>query len=137
MHEQPASEQANEPPAPTQGLNPPGFPPLPAGYGVQAPWGFHDAAGRMYEFYRVYGPPHDAGARGDVSRIDEGASFWLVTWPNPEGNDRDVETRWINFADARKRLGRRLRFQNFASSLEMRDVLPRLLDVDVAAATKH
>ncbi len=40
------------------------LPALPAGYTAAAAWGFHDAGGLAYEFFRVYSSVGGTGDRG-------------------------------------------------------------------------
>jgi len=103
---------------------------LPSGYHAQPAWGFHDPSGRFaYELHRVYGPMTDVDARGPICRIDEGMSFWSVTWPtSAAAGDQRPAGRQISYAAARKLRGSHLTFERFSSE-EMRDELPRLLHV--------
>ncbi len=103
---------------------------LPAGYSASAAWGFHDEQGFAYEFFRVYGPPHGTGIRGEFSRIVEALSFWSVSFPtfDAAGNER-IAGRWASFANAQKVSRTRLTFQGFSSPLAMCHEVPRLLGV--------
>jgi hypothetical protein len=83
-------------------------------------WGFRDPSQPIsFEFHRVY------DQRG---RLCRNLSYWVMTWPiiTASGDDAPA-SRWIHYADAHKRLGRRLGFLRFASAPEMRERLPRLL----------
>jgi hypothetical protein len=122
-----------------EGLARPGwFPQLPPGYSEQAAWGFHDAAGRSYDFFRVYGPSQDGGGRGDLCRIDEDRCFWSVIWPTfGPAADEHIRGRWISFAQARDLIGSQLTFRQYGSPLEMCHEVPRLLHVDDLSSTRH
>jgi len=105
-------------------------PALPSGYQAQPAWGFHDRTGRFsYEFNRVYGRPNRLDQRGPTCRLDEGLSYWGVTWPTfTQTGDERPAGRWMTYAEARKLRGSHLTFERF-SSLQMRDELPELLHV--------
>jgi hypothetical protein len=108
------------------------LPALPAGYSAAAAWGFHDAGGLVYEFFRVYGRVEGTGDRGSFVQLDEDLSYWAVSWPVPGGaanEDEHVVWRWLNYERARSLTGTRLAFQRFSSPLAMREELPRLLKV--------
>jgi hypothetical protein len=105
-------------------------PPLPPGYDAQQAWSFRDPTGAFsYEFCRVYEPAASGGNRGPFCQLDEGRSYWVVTWlaANPAG-DHQV-SRWISYAQARALSGGHLTFRRFASPMHMRQELPRLLHV--------
>jgi len=106
-------------------------PSLPEGYSVQSHVEFHDPGGRFsYAFHRVYGPAGPIPGHPAVvaSRLDEGRSYWIVTWA--ESSERDGEHpagRWMSYAEARAQQGRRLTFARFSSAGQMREALPELL----------
>jgi hypothetical protein len=108
------------------------LPALPAGYSAAAAWSFHDAGGRVYEFFRVYGRVEGTGDRGSFVQLDEDLSYWAVSWPVPGGaanEDEHVVWRWLNYERACSLTGTRLGFQRFSSPNAMREEIPRLLEV--------
>jgi hypothetical protein len=113
------------------------LPLLPSGYTAAAAWGFHDAEGLAYEFFRVYGPTQSGGDRGDLCVLDEALSYWAVSWPvagQAAGEDEHIAWRAINYREARLAAGPELRFARFSSPLAMLHEIPRLLaDKDIAA----
>ena len=100
-------------------------PSLPAGYQAQVARSFYgyERMGRAsYEFTRVYGPPEELDGRGPIRHLDEGLSYWSVTWPAfSEAGDERPEGRWTSYAQAREVLGSRLTFDRFSSAPPMRD----------------
>jgi len=112
------------------------LPALPSGYSAAAAWGFHDAAGFAYEFFRVYGPVEGTGERGSFCELDEELSYWAVSWPvsgKAANEDEHVLWRCLNYERARTLTGPRLGFRRFSSPLAMREDLPRLLEVSEIA----
>jgi hypothetical protein len=108
------------------------FPTLPSGFSAAAAWGFHDAGGLAYEFFRVYGPVGGTGDRGAFVQLDEDLSYWAVSWPMPADADHaeeHVAWRWLNYERARSFVGKGLGFKRFSSLLDMREEIPRLLGV--------
>ena len=108
------------------------LPALPAGYSAAAAWGFHDAGGLAYEFFRVYSGVEGTGDRGSFCQLDEDLSYWAVSWPVPGGTaneDEHIVWRWLNYERARSLTGTNLGFQRFSSPLAMREEIPRLLKV--------
>jgi hypothetical protein len=108
------------------------LPALPAGYSAAAAWGFHDAAGFAYEFFRVYGPAEGTGVRGSFSRLDEDLSYWGVSWPvSGKAPDEGEHVVWrcLTYERARSLTGPGLGFRRFSSLLAMREEIPRLLEV--------
>jgi len=113
----------------------PCLPPLPPGYDAQEAWGFTDATGGFsYEFYRVYGPPEGAGARGPFCHLDQDRSYWVVLWrAQGEAAGEHPVSRWLTYAQARALSPSRLTFRRFSSTADMRGEIPRLLQLaDVA-----
>lgn len=113
----------------------PCLPPLPSGCDAQEAWGFTDPTGNFaYEFCRVYGPPEGGGARGTFCRLDQDRSYWVVFWRAAEDGSGDHPvSRWLTYAQARALSPPGLTFRRFASSADMRDEIPRLLQVaDIA-----
>lgn len=107
---------------------------MPTGSVAQPAWGFRDRSGRFfYEFYRVYGAPDLLDEREPTCQLDEGRSYWVVTWAALEatGDERAV-CRWMTYAEARKRSGSGMTFRRFSSLLRMSDELPELLGVRAA-----
>jgi len=88
---------------------------LPPGFRAQPVCGFSDGMGRFsYEFNRVYGPPRECGRRGPICFQDENLSYWCVTWSvSNEFGDSRLMGRSISFAEARKRSGSRMTFDQF------------------------
>jgi hypothetical protein len=114
------------PPAPVEKTYTACLPTLPAGYEAQVAWGFQDPKGRCsYAFHRVYGPPR--AQRGNASiwagGLDEQRSYWVATWPVLRSGDEQPAACWLSFAEARKRQGRRLSFDQFSSVAHMREQL--------------
>jgi hypothetical protein len=108
------------------------LPALPAGYTAAAAWGFHDAGGLAYEFFRVYSAVEGTGDRGSFCQLDEDLSYWAASWSVPGGaadEDEHVVWRWLNFERARSLTATSLGFQRFSSPLAMREEIPRLLNV--------
>lgn len=107
----------------------PCLPWLPRGCEAQPAGGFHDRTGRFsYEFYRVYGPPVLLDTRGPTCQLDEGLSYWGMTWPAfARDADEHPAGRWVNFLQARRLLGPHLTFERFSSRERMREELPDLL----------
>jgi hypothetical protein len=105
--------------------------PLPAGYSAQEAWGFRDPSGTFsYEFLRIYGPPDTDDPHGPTCHLDEGRSYWVVLW-RAHGTSPDSHPvgRWLTYAQALKLFHGQLTFRRFSSPVDMRDELPRLLDV--------
>lgn len=103
---------------------------LPAGHSAGAAWGFHDADGFAYEFFRVYGEVGGTGARGSFCQLDEDLSYWAVTWPvagEPGDEGEHIAWRSVNFEQARLRTAAPLDFHRFSSPLAMRAEIPRML----------
>jgi hypothetical protein len=112
------------------------LPALPAGYTAAAAWGFHDADGLAYEFFRVYGAVEGTGDRGSFCQLDEDLSYWAASWSVPgdaANEDEHVVWRCLNYERARSLTATSLGFQRFSSPLAMREEIPRLLNVRVAA----
>jgi len=106
-------------------------PPLPPGHEARSVWMFRDKTGRFsYEFSRVYGPPAWPDQPAPQRPLDEGLSYWGVTWStfDEQGQERP-EGRWVTFSQARERRGARLTFERFSSLTRMIDSLPGLLRV--------
>jgi len=96
------------------------LPRLPLGYSAFPVWGFSDDRKPIsFAFHRVYRPS---------GRLDRDLSYWVMSWPvYTETGDQQPAGRWITYAQARRRWGRRLPFMEFASPARMRDRLPQLL----------
>jgi hypothetical protein len=109
----------------------PCFPALPPGYSAQEAWGFRDPTGTFsYEFRRVYGLPDTDDRHGAACHLDEGRSYWVVLWrAHGRSTDEHPVGRWLTYAQARKQSPTRLTFRHFSSPVDMRDEIPRLLDV--------
>jgi hypothetical protein len=108
----------------------PCLPPLPSGCDAQEAWGFTDPTGDFaYEFCRVYGPPEGGGARGTLCRLDQERSYWVVFWRAQEVSGNHPASRWLTYAQARALSPSGLTFRRFASSADMREEIPRLLQV--------
>ena len=106
------------------------FPLLPPGYDAQQAWSFRDPTGAFsYEFCRAYGPAASGGHRGPFCHLDEGRSYWVVTWLATDAAGEHQVSRWISYAQARTLSGGRLTYRRFASPMHMRQELPRLLHV--------
>ena len=104
-----------------------GVPLLPAGYSIQGAWGFR-ADSSFYEFFRAYGPAEDAGACGDICRLDEQRSYWLALPVASEATSQHRAVgRALSYAQAPGRFGRKVSFDEFGSVLKMRDLLPGLM----------
>jgi len=106
-------------------------PTLPPGYEAQPGESFLDPPGHAtYELFRVYTDEAAGDARGPVTRLDESWSYWQVreAESGPSGQAATpASPRWLSFAEARVRLGARLRFDQFATVAVMRRSLPALL----------
>ncbi|MBI4818752.1 MAG: hypothetical protein HY791_20955 [Deltaproteobacteria bacterium] len=98
-------------------------PKLPDGYTYRSVAEFYDSLGH-YELSWVYGPPDRNDARGPISKLDEGLTFWTVT-----SNAERPEVKCITYTQARA-AQRRMSFRKF-SSLSVQDELPRLLEMTV------
>jgi hypothetical protein len=108
------------------------LPALPAGYTAAAAWGFRDAGGLVYEFFRVYSNVGGTGDRGAFVALDEDLSYWAVSWPVPGGaadEDEHIAWRWLNYERVRLLTGASMGFQRFSSPLAMREEIPRLLQM--------
>lgn len=101
-------------------------PELPPGYESQPAWTFSDGSGQgSYEFHRVYSPAKPLPGRPSivVGHLDEGRSYWGVTW-TMQGHSGATHpaASWISFDDARKKQ-RGLTFKQFSSATHMRQDL--------------
>ena len=114
------------------------LPPLSSGQVAQPAWGFRDPGGRFfYEFHRVYGRPDPLDRREPTCHLDQGRSYWVVTWlAFGETGDEQAASRWMTYAEARKLRGSRMTFERFSSFSRMRDELPELLGLRVAATPR-
>lgn len=113
----PAADSGPGPAPSSDGASaPPATPSLPAGYEAQAAWNDTDPSGRFaFEFVRVYGPPDGDVLRGPVCHLDQGRSYWSVSWsvPGPRGELRHA-ARQVSYAEARRKRGATLTFARFS-----------------------
>jgi hypothetical protein len=115
------------------GAIPPCRPTLPRAHVAQPAWGFRSSGSRSYDFHRVYGAPSRDDRRGPIRRLDEGLSFWSVTWPSAAGTAAEhPEGRWLTFAQAHRVFGPSMTFERFSSPSPMRGELEWFLAPDGA-----
>jgi hypothetical protein len=107
-------------------------PALPPGFLAQPCWSFHDPTGRFaYTFNRVYGPTGPLDDREPTRSLDEGRSYWSVSWQSlgEVGYERSGG-RSTSYDMTRGSPGRRPSFAEFSSLSQMEHDLPGLLHVD-------
>jgi hypothetical protein len=96
---------------------------------AQPAWGFRDESGRYsYEFNRVYGPARRARNGVEGQRLDEGSSYWVMSWLEGVCTHLDHRReRSLTFTQARRLGGTRLTFARFSTLAVMRADLSALL----------
>jgi hypothetical protein len=81
----------------------------------------------FYQLHLVYGPPRRRDRRGPIAELDEGRSYWEVTWPTDVRTaTQRLERRSMSYSEAREQRGASLTFERFSA---MRYQLPELLQV--------